>query len=50
MSIIVQPPLIRSPMGQKNLVVIAGYRINGSFYKNLKCMAVLPGRAEKRWP
>ena len=32
MSIIVEPRFrTLSPMGQKNLVVIAGYRINGSF-------------------
>jgi len=41
-------PLIRSQMGQENLAVLTGDRINEGFYTR-KCMAVLPG-GQKKWP
>ena len=43
-----ESPLIRSPMGQKNMVVILDDHVNEGFLTR-KCMPFLPG-SQKKWP
>ena len=41
-------PLIRSPMGQKNLAVLTGDRINEGFFFYKKMYGRFPGRPKKQ--